>query len=146
MTMHHVYRMLLRLYSRDYRDEFADEMIAVFEQSAVERLAQGWRAYAGFLVREYAGLIAGAMKDQPIWLPIAPVAGGLSIALLLHAGLYIGMFRVWHALTAAVGSVAFSARDSRDEVVAVIMCGVTTLLCLLPLFFLLNIRLLHRHR
>jgi hypothetical protein len=31
-------------------------------------------------------------------------------------------------------------------VLAVTLCGVTTLLCLMPLFFLLSMRLLHRQR
>ncbi len=55
--MTRAYGLLLCLYPRSYRQEFAAEMIKVFEQSAVERRKLGCVAFARFLMIEAGGLL-----------------------------------------------------------------------------------------
>ena len=44
--MRRLYQMLLRLYPREHRAEFGDEMLCVFAQAAAERRTRGWFACA----------------------------------------------------------------------------------------------------
>jgi hypothetical protein len=60
MTITVVYRLLLRMYPREYVEQFGAEMTSVFEQAASERLKKGRLAFAGFILRELAGLGVGA--------------------------------------------------------------------------------------
>jgi hypothetical protein len=60
MTITRVYRLLLRMYPRQYADQFGAEMTAVFEQAAEEQLQRGYLAFARFVLRELAGLATGA--------------------------------------------------------------------------------------
>lgn len=60
MTITRVYRLLLRMYPRQYADQFGAEMISVFEQAAEEQLKNGRVAFVRFVLRELAGLAAGA--------------------------------------------------------------------------------------
>jgi hypothetical protein len=58
--MKRAYDVLLRLYPREHRDQFAEEMTRVFEEASAERRALGWAWYVRFLLWEMSGLIAGA--------------------------------------------------------------------------------------
>lgn len=58
--MNRFYRLLLRLYPREFRETFGAEMSAVFEQAAPEARRAGWWASVRFFVRELGGLVAGA--------------------------------------------------------------------------------------
>jgi hypothetical protein len=51
---------LLRLYPKEHRELFGDEMAAVLRQAGEDRRTAGWWAYASFLVCEIVGLAAGA--------------------------------------------------------------------------------------
>lgn len=55
--MRRLYSWLLRLYPRAVRQEFSEEMLAVFDQAAQEARPGGALAYAVFCMRETAGLL-----------------------------------------------------------------------------------------
>lgn len=83
-----LYRLLLRLQSRQTRQNFGAEMLAVFDQAASAARAQGRRAYWRFGARELAGLISpannGAGKAAIVWRwPIAGTTAGLLAGLAL---------------------------------------------------------------
>jgi len=61
--MRWVYRSLLRLYPEKYRQLFAEEMQATFEQAASDSGRKGRRAYAWFAVFELIGLARGALGE-----------------------------------------------------------------------------------
>jgi hypothetical protein len=143
--MQRAYRMLLRLYPPDYRVEFADEMLAVFAQHAAERRAQGLPDYVKFLLHEYIGVLVNALREQPAWLHFVPVVGGVSVAALLHMAIYVLIFKLFDVVSRAIGHVSFSTQEPISPFIALTLC-VTTLLGLLPLLFLLNMRLLQRQR
>jgi hypothetical protein len=143
--MHRGYRMLLRLYPSAYRLEFAEEMLVVFTRQAAERRALGWLHYAQFLLHECLGLLISAARERRAWLQFVPALGGIGVAALLHVVIYAVIFRLLDAIGRAIGQINLSAREPTSPVVAVTMC-VATLLCLLPLFFLLSLRLLQRQR
>jgi hypothetical protein len=80
--MTRLYRLLLRLYPREIRDEFGDEMTAVF--SAVAHDGGGlW-----FLLRECSGLVHGAARERPVSPVWLSAMGGIVIALVTHWLLY----------------------------------------------------------
>jgi hypothetical protein len=54
------YRTLLRLYPRDHRALFAEEMLNAFREAAGEK--RGW-TYFRFAIEEFAGLVAGAGSE-----------------------------------------------------------------------------------
>ena len=58
--MKRAYSFLLLLYPREHRDQFAEEMISVFEEARSECRHQGWNWYVRFSFAEITGLIAGA--------------------------------------------------------------------------------------
>jgi hypothetical protein len=58
--MNRACKFLLLLYPREHRDQFAEEMIHVFEEASWERRAQGLGWYIRFAFGEMNGLIAGA--------------------------------------------------------------------------------------
>jgi len=60
--MRHAYRFCLLLYPRRHRDQFADEMLGVFEEAFADRGAQGRSWYIRFAFAEISGLIAGAAE------------------------------------------------------------------------------------
>jgi hypothetical protein len=62
--MLNVYQTLLRLYPRPYRQQFADEMIAVFRDVDAEAQREGIAATAKFYLREITGLFRGAMAEH----------------------------------------------------------------------------------
>jgi hypothetical protein len=55
-----VYRWLLRMYPRDYADQFGAEMTSVFEEAAAEQWRKGLLPFVRFVFWELAGLAAGA--------------------------------------------------------------------------------------
>jgi len=61
--MKRVYRILLRLYPRDYRLMFARAMRHTFEIAAEERRTLGRMAYFRFAAMEIAGLLQGARSE-----------------------------------------------------------------------------------
>jgi hypothetical protein len=71
-----IYRCLLYLYPAIHRDQFGDEMTAVFREVQAETAQKGISARAFFCVRETAGLLTGALQQQVrvligprVWLP-----------------------------------------------------------------------------
>jgi len=59
-----LYRTLLWLYPAGYRDQFGEEMIAVFRRADTDTRAKKLAAYAAFCLRECAGLLRGALREQ----------------------------------------------------------------------------------
>jgi hypothetical protein len=55
-----IFELLLRLYPAEHRELFGEEMAGVLRQAAEDRRAEGWWAYARFVVWEFTGLMAGA--------------------------------------------------------------------------------------
>ncbi len=58
------YRRLLRLYPREHRDSFGEEMAGVFGELRVDASAKGLLPRVQFYVREAIGLVLGAMQEQ----------------------------------------------------------------------------------
>ena len=58
------YRYALRLYPAPHREEFGEEMLAVFRELHTETAAQGLPAKIRLYVREAAGIIGGAMRER----------------------------------------------------------------------------------
>jgi hypothetical protein len=59
-----LYRCLLYLYPADYRQEYGDEMADVFREVHAETWGQGLLPRAAFLLREFAGLLHGALQEH----------------------------------------------------------------------------------
>lgn len=59
-----IYRQLLRLYPTSYREEFAEEMLAVFQDVRLEKTNKTLLARTIFQIREIAGLIGGACVEH----------------------------------------------------------------------------------
>jgi len=62
--MTHVYQRLLSLYPAAHRREFGDEMRAVFDEANHDSQDKTAAVRASFLAREFAGLIAGALREH----------------------------------------------------------------------------------
>jgi hypothetical protein len=64
-----IWMALLRLYPKAYREIFAAEMEAVFDQAAEERRRHGRLAFTGFLFAEWFGALRGGgaawLADRP---------------------------------------------------------------------------------
>src|SRR5437899_1662510 len=58
-----LYRFVLRFYPAEYRDMFGEEIAAVLQQRAAEKRAEAWFAFAAFVAREVAGLVAGVPRE-----------------------------------------------------------------------------------
>ena len=144
--MSRVYRMLLRLYRREYEVEFAQEMLAVFLQRASDRRSEGSFAYMRFLFRECCGVFFDAIRQQSVWVRVTPPLGGAAVAVVLCAALSTATEAVRHELTFGIGKAPVLTEDPRAAVFAVSVGALTTLLCLLPVLLLLSMRLLRRHR
>jgi hypothetical protein len=59
-----VYRQLLRLYPAIHREQFADEMIAVFADVEADTLSKGRLARGVFWTREIAGIVGGILHEH----------------------------------------------------------------------------------
>jgi hypothetical protein len=67
--MRRAYRFCLLLYPRQHRDQFAEEMLDVFDEASAERREPGWTWSVRFAFAEVAGLVAGAAEA---WLSPKP--------------------------------------------------------------------------
>jgi hypothetical protein len=80
MTLTQVFKTLLRLYPREHRVRFGEEMLAVFESVLQERRGQGRPAWVRLVMGEFAGAVTGAAAA---WMahftrpagPVAAIAG-----------------------------------------------------------------------
>ncbi len=59
-----LYRGLLYLYPATYRHEYGDEMTGVFNEVHTEMLSQQFLSRAAFLLREFTGLLHGALQER----------------------------------------------------------------------------------
>ncbi len=59
-----VYRKLLRLYPALHREQFGEEMIAVFGEMQAETAAKSKLDRGQFLAREIAGVVGGALQER----------------------------------------------------------------------------------
>jgi hypothetical protein len=59
-----LYRLLLNLYPASYRDEFADEMLAVLSEVQAESASKRWFPRAVSCAREAGGLLYGALQEH----------------------------------------------------------------------------------
>jgi hypothetical protein len=59
-----LYRNALLLYPASHREQFGEEMIAVFRELQAETATKGVLARSGFCVRETAGVVAGALREH----------------------------------------------------------------------------------
>ncbi|MGA9980155.1 MAG: hypothetical protein WBQ08_16165 [Candidatus Sulfotelmatobacter sp.] len=73
-----LYEGLLRLYPRAYRQQFGDEMIAVFREADADEHEKGTFATAKFCLREIGGLFRGALAEHARRVLGRPVAFPLS--------------------------------------------------------------------
>jgi hypothetical protein len=60
MTTGDFYRRLLSLYPPEFRQQFSEEMVSVFEQRAGGRLADRKSASFAFLLTEFSSVVKGA--------------------------------------------------------------------------------------
>ena len=60
MTTGDFYRRLLSLYPPEFRQQFSEEMVSVFEQKAGERFADRKSASFAFLLTEFSSVVKGA--------------------------------------------------------------------------------------
>jgi hypothetical protein len=60
MTTSLIYRCLLWIYPSEFRQQFSEEMISVFEQRAGERFANRGGVSFAFLFMEFSGIAKGA--------------------------------------------------------------------------------------
>lgn len=140
--MRRAYWMLLKLYPRRYRLEFADEMLAVFGQVAEERKAQGWLACARFFANECAGLLGGALRELPSRTSLVAPLGGLAMAAISYGGFYVVLSRIHRKASAAVEHSALAGADELAKLVLIVAAIVLWLL----FFVLLSMRLAPRRR
>src|SRR5215510_9618456 len=61
--MRRAYKILLRLYPGDYREIFAAEMLAVFEEASEERRRHGAIVLLRFAVVELMSLVSGSWSE-----------------------------------------------------------------------------------
>lgn len=60
MTTTSIYRTLLCLYPSEFRQQFTEEMVSVFEQRAGERFADKGAVSFAFLLTEFFAIVKGA--------------------------------------------------------------------------------------
>jgi hypothetical protein len=78
------YRFLIGFYPNDFRWQFSDEMLHVFEQRVRDRLALGKTASIAFVSREFFSLLRGA---QTMWMEkILPMKQKQQIDALIPEG------------------------------------------------------------
>lgn len=79
MILTRVYRLLLRMYPRDYAEQFGVEMTSVFEQAAVEHWKKGRLAFVRFVFRELTGLAARAREARKAAFLVGDLAVDFSV-------------------------------------------------------------------
>jgi hypothetical protein len=125
-----MFRIFLRLYQREYRLEFGDEMIAAFAQHSPN--GGNW---VGHVTRRFCFVNAwpyriNAAREQPASLHFMPVVGGHRFRITAHGD---------------ICSHLWTLRSSRSSDWAH-QLGRSSSLSLVPLFFLLSMQLLRRLR
>jgi len=70
-----VYRNLLRLYPATHREQFGEEMVAVFGDARAERARRSLWARWVFLAREVVGILCGALQEH--WRALGGGSAGL---------------------------------------------------------------------
>jgi hypothetical protein len=74
-----LYRLALRLYPTAHREQFGEEMVAVFGELQAETVSSGVLAQCRFCLRETAGVVAGALREHwRVW-------GGEHVGLLFSS-------------------------------------------------------------
>jgi len=140
--MRRVYQLLLGLYPTEYRRQFADEMLAVFAQTAEERRREGWFAYARFAMGECIGLLGGGFGEQRSRTSLAAPLGGIALAAALHSGFYVISSKILSATSIAVERSSAAAMDDPAKFVLLVAASLLWLL----VSVLLSVRLMHRRR
>jgi len=69
-----LYRRLLKLYPAPHREQFGEEMIAVFGEMQAEKASKGVFARSVFYARETAGVVTGALREHWQSLGCGPVS------------------------------------------------------------------------
>ena len=59
-----LYRLALRLYPAAHRENFGEEMVAVFRELQAEAVSRGTLAQSRSCVRETASVVAGALREH----------------------------------------------------------------------------------
>lgn len=94
MIVSWLWRVFLKLYPREHREQFGAEMRAVFEEASNER--REWLERMHFCLREIAGLMWGAMKEHFRRDPPAP--HDPSPAVKLRTQIETNLRRMEHAI------------------------------------------------
>jgi hypothetical protein len=144
--MKRTFAALLRLYPRGYRELFADEMMAVFEDARLDSKSRGWLPYCTFLLAETAGILRGAAlaRSLGIWnnrvvsgaLPF--VAGGIVSVPFMRPLLYD-----WRRVR-PIATLGYS----HDEVVMLMALAAVSVLLIaaFSIAFVINMRSLAERR
>jgi len=122
-----LYRLLLRLYPRHIRDEFGDEMLAVFSAAAHD----GGGLW--FLLRECLGAVHGAARERTFAPALGPAIAGVAIAAALHWMLYS-----WLGRLLSTAATRLSGPLVHEDVLELAVMGLFALLFLIPLIVLLG--------
>lgn len=103
--MERVYRLLLRLYPRDFRERYGDGLLETWRtRSAEARRRGGAPTLAWFHLREIGGLVAGALRERSE--PLLQEGPGALIAGILRGG---SARNLRHALRRLARSPGFTA-------------------------------------
>ena len=117
---------LIRLYPKQFREEFAGEMVATYDEAATEHRSRGKFAYRLFTVRELAGLTVGLIiewaagslaelkSSHERWTRAAHYLTACSLAVVIHA--------LFYGNALPIGKAAAAATSAHSAVVA--LCGV----------------------
>ena len=107
---------LIRLFPRQFRDDFAGEMLATYDEAATEHRSLGEFAYRLFTVRELAGLTLGLIREWAArslaelksnherWTRAAHYLTACSLALAIHALFYGNALPIGNTAAAATGA------------------------------------------
>ena len=88
-TSERAYRLLLRAYPRELRDEYGDEMVRCFRDLCREELEGGGLGLAGLWARTLPELLSTAIKERSIVLAKSPyraIAGSAGMLVLGQTG------------------------------------------------------------
>jgi hypothetical protein len=82
VTSERTYRLLLRAYPRELRDEYGDEMVRCFRDLCREELEGGGVGLAGLWARTLPELLSTAIKERSIVLAKSPYRAIAGVALM----------------------------------------------------------------
>jgi hypothetical protein len=125
-TMKRVFRLLIRLYPADVREQFGAEMLAVLEASSTE--AGGF----GHPLRECGGLLRGAIWARCQRLRLPPVAVGLVVAAVTQWLLYTILLRLLPSMPVPTSAI------ERNNQLTLGLMAVAVLLVIIPLTVVLT--------